>query len=164
MLNNAQQTRRNSQAVFDQYADRTWYDLYRRIHKNTACGPTIGIWFKGETEIKFNNELQSYTRSRVAEIIEVSSVVEGVAQATSTERVLLNRIRGIKQARAAMAAAVKRVDQEACEIWNATHGCSSCARSLKFTHPETGAHILGGDGLTPVNPNCKKCKGYGAII
>jgi hypothetical protein len=48
----------------------------------------------------------------------------------------------VKQVRRAM----KAVEDEAQEIWDATHGCEGC-------------------GTAPaVNPNCKACGGHGEVI
>jgi hypothetical protein len=44
------------------------------------------------------------------------------------------------------------VNEEACEIWDATHGCEACGEE----DPETG--------WVRINPDCPECRGGGTII
>jgi len=77
--------------------------------------------------------------------VSVSSIVEG-AEACTPVHALLYPFTG-----EAWDGAVQAVEDEAKEIWDNTHGCDDCG-------PEEW------DGSRPINPNCKSCKGEGAII
>ena len=46
---------------------------------------------------------------------------------------------------------VQAVEDEAKEIWDATHGCDDCPEN-----PDTGYHFI--------DPNCESCKGEGVVI
>lgn len=76
----------------------------------------------------------------------VGSIVEGVDQCTEIH--FLNFPFEYK----AFWEALDDVEAEAKEIWDMTHGCDDCGPEDPYT------------GNRPINPNCKTCKGEGAII
>ena len=105
--------------------EETFAQLKRSIYKYTSCGAWII-----ETEYG----------------VELGSIVEGVDEGTQTYA--LNFPFSIDQFQDAL----QSVEDEAQEIWNATHGCEDCGDECVHT------------GYTPINPECKTCEGFGTII
>lgn len=126
------------------------YDLYRGVYKGTDCGATVGFhalfavygdngdwgpnhyireqWF-------YNTDLRDLPRfdqledladraGPVFDAISVSSIVEGVEQETEKHIIELDVEGGDEPEAIAKEfwAAVEAVEQEAAEIWDATHG------------------------------------------
>ena len=105
--------------------EETFAELKRNIYKYTSCGAWII-----ETEYG----------------VGLGSIVEGVDEGTQTYE--LNFPFSIDQFQDAL----QSVEDEAQEIWNATHGCEDCGDECVDT------------GYTPINPECKTCEGFGTII
>ncbi|MAH29946.1 MAG: hypothetical protein CL959_04635 [Euryarchaeota archaeon] len=113
--------------------EETFGQLKRNVYKYTSCGAWII-----ETEYG----------------VGLGSIVEGVDEGTETHA--LNYPFTIDQFQDAL----QSVEDEADEIWKATHGCEDC-----HDHPQ--ADEWGNEnefGAWPINPDCKTCKGEGAII
>ena len=53
------------------------YSFYRSVYNGTACGPTIGMRFKGSDETIYNRDLPREESVPEIEFISVSSIVEG---------------------------------------------------------------------------------------
>ena len=100
--------------------------LKRNIYKYTACGAWVTEDEQGVT---------------------LGSIVEGVDEGTETHS--LTYPFTIDQFQDAL----QSVEDEADEIWKATHGCEDCNMVSDFH-----------EGLHAVNPECKTCKGEGMIF
>jgi hypothetical protein len=98
---------------------------------------------KIKIQLTWEMALPIYTMTKAG--ISVGSIVEGVDW--GTEDHVLNYPFSEK----AFWEAVERVEQEASDIWNETHGCPKCGP-------------VGGTGYRAINPKCKSCKGHGIII
>ena len=113
--------------------EETFAQLKRNIYKYTACGAWII-----ETEYG----------------VGLGSIVEGVDEGTQTYA--LNYPFTIDQ----LEDALQAVEDEAAEIWKATHGCEDC-----HDHPQVDEWGNENEfGAWPINPDCETCKGEGAII
>ena len=113
--------------------EETFAQLKRNTYKYTACGAWIHESDWG---------------------IALGSIVEGVDEGTQTYR--LSYPFTIDQFQDAL----QSVEDEATDIWQATHGCEDC-----HDHPQVDE--WGNErefGAWPINPDCKACKGEGAII
>jgi hypothetical protein len=105
----------------------------RRIYKSTECGAWVA-------EMKEGDAVRGIT---------VGSIVEGVEQETTPIDL---RFPFTKKA---FWQAVQDTEEQAGEIWQATHGCRECARHR---------HTKWQPGATAVWPGCPKCKGRGVAI
>tara|TARA_B100001540_G_C15688188_1_gene588033 strand:+ start:52 stop:441 length:390 start_codon:yes stop_codon:yes gene_type:complete len=113
--------------------EETFAQLKRNIYKYTACGAWIHESDWG---------------------IALGSIVEGVDEGTQTYT--LNYPFTIDQFQDAL----QSVEDEATDIWQATHGCEDC-------HDEPQVDEWGNErefGAWPINPKCTSCKGEGAVI
>lgn len=108
----------------------------RALYKATSCGAWLAL---------SENDL-----------ISMGSIVEGVEQC-ATDR----HLRWPFTAEEFWACA-KALEDEVDEIWNATHGCETCAK-LAGGAGEYGP-CDGNDGMTPVCPECPECGGGGTPI
>lgn len=59
--------------------------------------------------------------------------------------------------------ALKNIEEEALEIWNATHGCEDCWQGQTVTNQWGEDAAPDDQGWRPVDPNCPECKGQGCI-
>ena len=82
--------------------------------------------------------------------ITMGSIVEGVDQCTENYTLKFGKFT-LKD----FDKALDQIEDEARQIWNETHGCDDCYPDL----PQDDMWIG-----NPVNPECKSCNGYGAII
>lgn len=82
--------------------------------------------------------------------ITMGSIVEGVDQCTETYTLIFGKftLNDFNKA-------LDQIEDEAKQIWNETHGCDDCYPDL----PQDDMWIG-----NPVNPECKSCEGYGAVI
>ena len=113
--------------------EETFEQLKRNVYKYTSCGAWVSEDEQGVT---------------------LGSIVEGGDEGTQTHT--LNYPFTIDQFQDAL----QSVEDEADEIWKATHGCEDC-----HDHPqvdEWGTDIE--FGAWPITPECKTCKGEGASI
>lgn len=62
--------------------------------------------------------------------------------------------------------ALELVEAEADEIWQATHGCETCAKHWASLGIAEGMYgpMEGGDGATNVWKDCPDCEGHGVVI
>ncbi len=98
----------------------------RRVYKGTTCG----AWLVVED----------------IDQIALGSIVEGVDYGTATYYLTW------PFTSADFGDALDKIETEARDIWNDTHGCKDC-------YPEQNEGL---DGMI-VNPDCKTCKGHGVI-
>ena len=113
--------------------EETFAQLKRNTYKYTACGAWI---YESDSGVA------------------LGSIVEGVDEGTQTYT--LNYPFTIEE----FWEALQAVENEAEEIWKATHGCEDC-------HDEPQWDDWGIEkefGEWPINPECKTCKGEGTII
>jgi len=92
--------------------------------------------------------------------VSVSSIVEGIDSCTDT--VVLE---GTDFTVKTFWEAVEATNQQANEMWDATHGCEDCRKHWAtegITTDEWGDEM--GWGSTPVWDNCEACSGLGAVI
>ena len=87
----------------------------------------------------------AYVVSEAGQVV-VGSIVEGVDYGTE------NHILVYPFTLSDFWSALEEVELEAEEIWNATHGCDDCGEEDPWTL------------ATPINPECKTCKGRGVVI
>lgn len=134
----------------DYWAD-SLYGIYRRAYKYSTCGVSVGflICKNGGAEWVYCSSLPD---TPLAELLKASEVVAvaitGYVEGTDAEcqPIILESTRDRPLTPDDWYNAITDADAEADEIWNATHGCDEC----------------GEDGR--INPNCKACKGEGAIL
>ena len=147
----------------------TMYDIYRSVYKYTACGPSIGFYLEGEEpgngeagpggtggpweKWAYCDDLRAWPEiSELDEYeievtgVSIGSIVEGVDFDCTT--IVLHDDEFTVEA---FWKAVEDVNDEADEIWKATHGCDDCPEN-----PENGYRMI--------DPNCPTCKGEGVII
>lgn len=112
------------------YVDRPfdWADVHKAVFKGTSCGAYIEP-IAGNTGVA------------------VGSIVEGVDWGTETHCLHYP----FKESE--LWAALEKVEEEANEIWESTHGCDECGEPDEYN----GGHIH-------INPECPSCKGEGVII
>jgi hypothetical protein len=110
--------------------------------------------------------------------ISVGSIVEGVDQCTETHYIDCDPTESEdppETIRKAFWEAVKAVNKEADQIWQATHGCPGCARKqMEFTGRDVAFDEWGNEvqidedgyplGDIPVHPDCEMCGGEGMPI
>ena len=101
--------------------------LSRRLYKSTDCG----AWLK---------VIDDDPDVNVSAGVMIGSIVEGVDQCTQTYTLTFP----FKAKR--LDEVIRLVEEEAQEIWDATHGCENCGM---------------GDA---VNPDCRFCSGNGVAI
>ena len=106
--------------------EESFGQLKRNIYKYTACGAWVSEDEQG---------------------VELGSIVEGVDEGTEIHS--LTYPFTIDQFQNAL----QSVEDEASEIWKATHGCEDC-------DPEMDSE----QGFAAINPDCKTCEGAGVII
>ena len=102
-------------------------DIARGVYKYTDCGAS------------------AHFPDNLAEV-HLSSIIEGVEQCTETH------VMKWPFTWDQWWAALKDIESEAGEIWNATHGCDNCGPEDDMT------------GYRSINPDCKTCHGEGAVI
>ena len=105
-----------------------WARVKKAIYKGTSCGAYIEP-ITGNTGVA------------------VGSIVEGVDWGTDTHCLHYP----FKESD--LWSALEKVEAEANEIWESTHGCDECGEPDEYN----GGHIH-------INPNCPSCKGDGVII
>ena len=113
--------------------EETFAQIERNTYKYTTCGAWI---YESDWGVA------------------LGSIVEGVDEGTQTYT--LNYPFTIEE----FWEALQAVEDEAAEIWKATHGCEDC-------HDEPQWDDWGNEnefGEWPINPDCKTCEGEGAII
>jgi len=118
--------------------EETFEQLKRNVYKYTSCGAYVA-------EVEPPDQPKALL---------VSSIVEGVDDGTKIH--CLYYPFTIDQFQDAL----QSVEDEADEIWKATHGCEDC-----HDHPQVDQWGNKNEfGAWPINPECKTCKGEGAII
>jgi hypothetical protein len=135
--------------VFADY-NSPWH-LYRSTYKYTDCGPAVGMEIDGKT--LWCSDLPGEWKGIIT-MIAVGSIVEGVDEGCQTIEIWLTEDKELKEIAEEYWDAVERVDKEAKNIWNDTHGCEGCAE------------LFGADefDLVPIHTDCKQCGGHGIII
>tara|TARA_R110002051_G_scaffold65415_2_gene118660 strand:+ start:277 stop:663 length:387 start_codon:yes stop_codon:yes gene_type:complete len=111
--------------------EETFEQLKRNVYKYTSCGAYVA-------------EVDPPDKPKA---LLLSSIVEGVGDGTEIH--CLYYPFTIDQFQDALQA----VEDEASEIWKATHGCEDC-------DPEMDSE----QGFAAINPDCKTCEGEGVII
>jgi hypothetical protein len=172
----------DNEAVKEAFADYAGpYDLYRAVYKATACGASIGFtftYFAVETvsEGPCAGEVYETRKSRTVycddlrtlgtwkdidgrgdliQQIQVSSIVEGVHEGTSTHTVECGTEDcDPDEIRKQFWDAVENVEAEAKAIWDDTHGCDTCCKHWEMEEGE----------MCPVWTECPECNGHGIVI
>ena len=108
-----------------------WARVKKAIYKGTSCGAYI------EPILDCTEGLG----------VAVGSIVEGVDWGTDTHCLHYP----FKESE--LWAALEKVEAEANEIWESTHGCDECGEPDEYN----GGHIH-------INPECPSCKGDGVIF
>lgn len=110
--------------------------------------------------------------------LSVSSIVEGVDQTTDTHEISCDpdhlELQATKEEgddlhktlRRLFYRAVDLVNEEADEIWQATHGCDICAQHWASQGITEGMYgpMEGYDGATHVWKDCPECQGHGVAF
>lgn len=110
--------------------------LARALYRDVACGP----WLE-----------------RTPNGVMIGSIVEGVEECASPiELVYPFKLKKLWKA-------ADRVNKEAIEIWNRTHGCETCHALASWGEPQTENYedVI---GMVRVVKDCPECGGQGAII
>jgi len=134
------------------------YDLYRHTYKYTPCGPSVGFCIGGKWV--YCDGLRKFGRwSETEEItaICVSSIVEGVDQEVPARIIELKEMESPRALVEKFGKVIVAVDEEADEIWKATHGCRRCAE-------RAGVDYESSIGVVPVWGECPDCEGRGEVI
>ena len=158
----------------DEFSDfDSLYALYRAVYKATPCGPSLGVTVYGEfpadpgqsahrtfycDDLK---ELGTYQDMRENGLLimglHVGSIVEGTEQACETLHLEWNPWDtdpwDLKDEFWRM---VEQVDQEADQIWRATHECDTCR--------ELWGDEFMDDEQIPAHEDCPDCQGEGTVL
>lgn len=108
-------------------SDSTWAHLTHSAYKYTVCGASL------------------YHTDEAPGRVIISSIVEGIEQ--TTESYSLQWPFTPQQ----IEEALDKVEVEAAELWDVSHGCQDCGPEDVF-------------GNRPINPNCLSCRGSGTIL
>jgi hypothetical protein len=127
------------------------WKLYRMVYKATACGPSIGISIPGKY-LYCDALPNSWDEHPISSFL-ISSIVEGVDETTETLEVSTETTPA--KLEEAFFIAVEEINKQACEIWDRTHGCDTCAEHF---------HIDLNEDHSPVWKNCPECEGYGIVF
>lgn len=100
--------------------------IRKAIYKGTECGAWINFREDG---------------------VDIGSIVEGVNECTDTIKLDYEKFTDED-----FWQALKKIEQQAKEIWDRTHGCDDCSEEIDE------------NGNRPINPDCPTCKGEGIII
>ena len=184
-----QEDQMDNSALAEAFSDYTGLDaLYHAAYKYTACGPMVGATIRYEEEADdvdaspngtggekvktlYGDDLRNLgtwadmDRAGVIVIqLEVSSIVEGVEECTTTHYIDCDGLTFEPEEIAKYFwDAVAAVDKEAHQIWQETHGCETCAALAGNLSP-SGEIIDGCDRATPVHKDCPDCGGAGVPI
>jgi hypothetical protein len=155
-------------------------ELYRSTYKYTDCGPSIGIVYlayeepddpegmgREVTRQLYGDDLYQLgtwadmdKRGELILAFTISSIVEGVEQCTDTITVEIDHENETAETIGARYwAAVEDVNNQANEIWGATHGCDNCRQWFN----KQGWDI-DDDDYSPIWDHCPECYGKGTIL
>lgn len=140
----------NCRDILKEFGAANWGDVYKSIYDDTDCGPSVGIICNEEEKPSYCEDLYRYNPDHPVVSIFVSSIVEGVERTTDTVVVDMKT----PGALARLHEAVEKVDKEAKEIWNETHGCETCRSHFEIVEDED----------CPVWDECPNCGGNGTVI
>jgi hypothetical protein len=115
--------------------------LAKAIYKGTTCGASLTLLSAGDVEAG----------------VVVGSIVEGVDQTTHFYE-LTYPFEG-----EALWDKLDEVEEEAAEIWQATHGCPEC-NGIITVNSDNEHEYVWDPGDTPVDPLCPGCHGEGTVI
>ena len=118
-----------------------WASVEKAIYKGTKCGAYIEPIAGG-----FPSAIGTLLGETTPGVM-VGSIVEGVDWGTDTHCLHYP----FKESE--LWAALDKVEAEANEIWESTHGCEDCGEPDEYN----GGHIY-------INPECPSCQGGGVII
>ena len=121
-----------SDTTLGHVAEADWPARWARVKKAIWKGTSCGAWIEPIT-----GNLG----------VTVGSIVEGVDWGTDTHCLRYP----FKESD--LWSALEKVEVEANEIWDSTHGCDECGDPDEYN----GGHIH-------INPECPSCKGEGVII
>ena len=113
--------------------DQSLAYLEKTIYKGTSCGASIGHY---------------------GNAVVLESIVEGVDYGTQSHELVF------PFSEQSFWDALQNVEDEASEIWNATHGCEDCWDCTQVDEWGSECEF----GQWPINPICTSCNGHGTII
>ena len=144
--------------AFEDFGFESLYELYRNTYKCTPCGPSVGALVRSidkEDKWHYCDDLRTLPcfmemPAKGIEVLrlEVGSIVEGIDLECESVVVELTDPDTFSKN---YWAAVDAVNEEACQLWDETHGCPDC-----FGH--------GDEELHPIDPECQSCGGFGVVI
>lgn len=148
----------NGKRLLRSYGCVTWGELANKLHDTTACHASLGVVFAGagpagpDDVVRVPIHLMCYDDTSWPLQLVLDAVIEGVWETTPTVIVDLDEP---WRAQRALRDAIDRVEEQAEEIWQHTHGCWNCARlrGLMYT-----------PGETPVVRHCTNCFGDGCVL
>ena len=151
-------------SVFEDYSSP--YDLYHSLYRYSNCGVTVGMRFAlwHDNHDRYNSDLpDKWTDGDFISHLLVSSIVEGCDEGTMLVEVPIGDIATLN---ARLHKAIERVEAEAENIWNESHGCFSCFRHWKRTTDcyDKGDKYINLAGTVPVWTDCPNCEGRGVIL
>lgn len=147
----------NGKRLLRSYSCADWGELANHLYRYTTCHASLGVVFAGAGPagpdlVRVPIHLMCYDDTSWPLQLVLDAVVQGGCGTTDTVIVDLD---APWRAARALRAAIDRVEEQAEEIWQRTHGCWSCARLR-------GAAYVPGE--TPVMKGCTHCFGDGCIL
>jgi len=156
----------NLKAILDDHGCETVGQLARNAYKYTDCGAwlSVEVWGYERSTIVHGDAVRDLPTDAPIIAIHVGSIVEGVDGGVDAHIVDLldEAFEEPAMAAAAYNRALEEVEKEAEDIWNETHGCTTCAQHWRDEGWLGGGS--GGDGVTRVWDECPACSGSGSII
>jgi hypothetical protein len=160
----------NLKAILSQHSADNVADLARNAYKYTDCGASVSaLLYAGEDnpgKWVYGDSLRELKADDFITALSVSSMIEGVDQATATIIIDLfdESFETADMAAAAYGAALDATEKAASDIWNETHGCPTCAKHFGNVGANGIESCEGDDGVTPVWDKCPDCGGHGSVI
>jgi len=162
-------------------------DLYRQTYKYTECGPWLSAqvqyikviepdgfddypheqmvieWVHSDDLYRLGTWADMDSKGILVTALMVGSIIEGCDYETGQYELEVKHLdEEPKEFAERFYKTVEEVNAEANLLWNATHGCETCAQHWNkdnLCDPFDGA-----DGFTPVWKDCPDCGGDGACI
>lgn len=150
----------NLQEVVNHYGAANPWALGKMFYKTTECGVWTSFVLKIPTMKNGVKRVDLYYETHPLEImaqldnisgITFGSIVEGSDQCADQVSVMF------PCTPEDIDAALKEVEAQVTEIWNATHGCPGC-----YHGGDAKAWAVADE--RPVNPDCPECSGDGIIL
>lgn len=163
-------------------------DMMRRLYKYTDCGASGTLVVEGTIHVPSSSDpwaeasgaqeyysdtahtlgtwddLESAGMAVIA--VRVSSIVEGIEATTDTVTVEADACVDADEFNRKWDAAIEKVEAQASELWDSTHGCAWCdADPAEIPENADTFDPRWGEGdYRRINPNCPVCAGDGVTF